>query len=189
MATVGILALQGAFREHARSVAACGHHPVEVRKPAQLADCQALIIPGGESTAIGELMVRFNFIDEVRRFGAAGGPIFGTCAGMVLLAKEIEGSAQLRLGLMDIAVKRNAFGRQVESFEADIHVPALGEEPVRGVFIRAPYVTAVGQGVETLASFDGKVVLVRQGRLLAAAFHPELTTDTRLHAYFLKFLD
>ncbi len=187
--TVGILALQGAFLEHARSVAACGGRPVEIRKPEQLDDCRALIIPGGESTAIGKLMDQFGLFDAVRRFGADGRPIFGTCAGMVLLAREIEGLQQPRLGLMNIAVKRNAFGRQVDSFEADIYVPVLGEAPVRGVFIRAPYVTAVGRGVETLASFDGKVVLVRQGRLLAGAFHPELTADTRLHRYFLSFLD
>lgn len=189
VATVGILALQGAFLEHARAVAACGARAVEIRKPEQLDGCDALIIPGGESTAIGKLMIQFGLFEPVRRFGADGRPIFGTCAGMVLLAKEIEDSAQPRLGLIDIAVKRNAFGRQVDSFEADVHVPVLGEAPVRGVFIRAPYVTAVGRGVETLAGFDGKVVLVRQGRLLAAAFHPELTTDTRLHAYFLGLLN
>lgn len=186
MATVGILALQGAFLEHARSVAACGARAVEIRKPEQLYGCDALIIPGGESTAIGKLMDQFGIFEPVCRFGAEGRPIFGTCAGMVLLAKEIEGSEQPRLGLMDITVRRNAFGRQVDSFEADIDVPVLGGPPVRGVFIRAPYVTAVGPGAETLAVFDGKVVLVRQGRLLAGAFHPELTTDTRLHEYFLS---
>ncbi|MBE0467615.1 MAG: pyridoxal 5'-phosphate synthase glutaminase subunit PdxT [Candidatus Desulforudis sp.] len=189
MITVGILALQGAFLEHVRSLAACGSRTVEVRKAEQLDECQALIIPGGESTTIGKLMDSFGLWNPVRRFAAAGRPIFGTCAGMVLLAKDIEGSEQPRLGLMDIAIKRNAFGRQVDSFEADIHVPVLGEKPVRGVFIRAPFVTAVGSGVETLASFDGKVILVRQGKLLAGAFHPELTTDTRLHQYFLNFLN
>lgn len=189
MFKVGILALQGAFLEHARAVEACGAIPVEIRKPGQLGDCRALIIPGGESTAIGKLMVAFGLLEPVRRFGAEGRPVFGTCAGMVLLAKNIEGSEQTRLGLMDITVRRNAFGRQVDSFEAELHVPALGEGPVRGVFIRAPHVTKVGQGVETLAAFDGKIVLVRQGRLLAGAFHPELTADTRLHRYFLNFLD
>jgi 5'-phosphate synthase pdxT subunit len=189
MLTVGVLALQGAFLEHARSVVACGCRPVEVRRAEQLNDCRALIIPGGESTVIGKMMEEFGLLESVRRFGAEGRPIFGTCAGMVLLAREIEGSEQSRLGLMDVAVKRNAFGRQVDSFEADIHVPVLGETPVRGVFIRAPYVTAVGRGVETLAFFDGKVVLVRQDKLLAGAFHPELTTDTRLHKYFLGFLE
>ncbi|MBE0467144.1 MAG: pyridoxal 5'-phosphate synthase glutaminase subunit PdxT [Candidatus Desulforudis sp.] len=189
MTAVGVLALQGAFLEHARALQACGCRPVEVRKPEQLDDCRALIIPGGESTAIGKLMDEFGLFESVRRFGAGGRPIFGTCAGMVLLAREIEGSEQPRLGLMDIAVKRNAFGRQVDSFEADVLVPVLGEKPVRGVFIRAPYVTAVGRGVETLAVFDGKVVLVGQDKFLAGAFHPELTTDTRLHQYFLRFLD
>lgn len=189
MLTVGVLALQGAFLEHTRALAACGCRAVEIRKAEQLDDCRALIIPGGESTTIGKLMDRGGLWEPVRRFAAEGRPIFGTCAGMVLLAKEIESSEQPRLGLMDIVVMRNAFGRQVESFEADIHVPVLGDPPVRGVFIRAPYVTAVGRGVETLASFDDKVVLVRQGRLLAGAFHPELTADTRLHKYFLRFLD
>lgn len=189
MFKVGILALQGAFREHARAVAACGALPVEIRKPGQLAGCRALIIPGGESTAIGKLLAGFALTEPVRRFGAEGRPVFGTCAGMVLLAKDIEGSGQTRLGLMDITVRRNAFGRQVDSFEAGIDVPVLGPEPVRGVFIRAPQVTAAGPGVETLAVFDGRIVLVRQGTLLAGAFHPELTADTRLHRYFLDFVD
>lgn len=189
MLKVGVLALQGAFLEHARAVEACGALPVEIRKAGQLGDCRALVIPGGESTAIGKLMAAFDLLEPVRRFGFAGRPVFGTCAGMVLLAKDIEGSGQTRLGLMDITVRRNAFGRQVDSFEADIHVPVLGERPLRGVFIRAPQVTVVGPGVETLASFDGKAVLVRQGPLLAGAFHPELTADRRLHRYFLDFVD
>jgi len=189
MLKVGILALQGAFLEHARAIEACGALPVEIRKPGQLGDCRALIIPGGESTAIGKLMAAFDLLEPVRRFGAEGRPVFGTCAGMVLLAKDIEDSEQTRLGLMDITVRRNAFGRQVDSFEAKIHVPVLGDEPVRGVFIRAPHVTAVGPGVEILAAFEEKIILVRQDRLLAGAFHPELTADMRLHRYFLDFVD
>ncbi|MDI6710807.1 MAG: pyridoxal 5'-phosphate synthase glutaminase subunit PdxT [Bacillota bacterium] len=188
---VGILALQGAFIEHARAIRELGCEAVEIRKPGRLDECRALIIPGGESTTIGKLMKEYGLLDPVREKGEAGWPIFGTCAGMVLLAKEIEdaqeidGVPQPRLGLMNITVRRNAFGRQVDSFETDLRVAALGPEPVRAVFIRAPYVTAVGPGTEVLASFDGKIVLVRQGRLLAAAFHPELTPDRRLHRYFL----
>ncbi|MEW6727647.1 pyridoxal 5'-phosphate synthase glutaminase subunit PdxT [Desulforudis sp. 1088] len=183
---VGILALQGAFIEHARAVRACGHDPVEIRKPEQLDDCRALIIPGGESTTIGKLMNEFNLFEVIRARGEQGMPILGTCAGMVLLARVIEESDQPRLGLMNITVKRNAFGRQVDSFEADLAVPTLGDDPVRAVFIRAPYITAVGPGVEVLAVFDGKIVLVRQDRLVASAFHPELTEDLRLHKYFLN---
>lgn len=183
---VGILALQGAFIEHVRAVRACGHDPVEIRKPEQLDDCRALIIPGGESTTIGKLMNEFNLFEVIRARGEQGMPILGTCAGMVLLARVIEESDQPRLGLMNITVKRNAFGRQVDSFEADLAVPTLGDDPVRAVFIRAPYITAVGPGVEVLAVFDGKIVLVRQDRLVASAFHPELTEDLRLHKYFLN---
>lgn len=182
---IGVLAAQGAFREHVRALAACGAAAVEVRKPEQLDGLDGLVIPGGESTAIARILLDFGLFDRVRALGEAGLPIFGTCAGMVLLAKEIEGSTQPRLGLMDITVRRNAFGRQVESFEADLDIPVLGAAPLRGVFIRAPYVVRTGPGVQVLASLEGKIVLVEQGRLLAAAFHPELTTDLRLHRYFL----
>jgi len=182
---IGVLAAQGAFREHIIALGACGVETLEVRKPEHLDGIDGLIIPGGESTAIARLLQDFGLFDKVRAMGEAGLPIFGTCAGMVLLAKEIEGSGQPRLGLMDIAVRRNAFGRQVDSFEADLAIPVLGEEPVRGVFIRAPYVTNAGPGVRVLATLDGKIVLVEQGKFLAAAFHPELTPDLRLHQYFL----
>lgn len=183
---VGVLALQGAFREHCRALERLGAEAVQVRKPAQLEGCRALIIPGGESTTIGKLMESYDLFEPIRRMGEEGVPIFGTCAGMILLAREIEGSNQPRLGLMNIGVSRNAFGRQVESFEASLEVPVLGPEPLKGVFIRAPQVVSVGPGVEVLGQYHDKVVLVRQGKMMAAAFHPELTEDNRLHEFFLS---
>ncbi|WP_027718875.1 pyridoxal 5'-phosphate synthase glutaminase subunit PdxT [Desulfovirgula thermocuniculi] len=184
---VGVLALQGAFREHQQVLEAMGVKTRQVRKPEELEGISALIIPGGESTAIGKLLVDYGLMEPIREMAAGGLPIFGTCAGLILLAKEITGSPQPRLGLMDIRAERNAFGRQVESFEVDLEVPALGEKPLRAVFIRAPYISAVGPGVEVLASLgDGKIVMARQGRYLACAFHPELTEDRRVHRYFLE---
>ncbi|HBT48168.1 MAG TPA: pyridoxal 5'-phosphate synthase glutaminase subunit PdxT [Peptococcaceae bacterium] len=183
---VGVLALQGAFREHIEKLEACGARGREVRKPRELEGVEALIIPGGESTAIGRLMVEFSLLEPIRRRGEQGMPIWGTCAGMVLLAKDIIDSQQTRLSLMDMKVRRNAFGRQVDSFETDLSIPPLGSEPFRGVFIRAPYAEEVGPGVEVLAAVDGKIVAARQGKLLATAFHPELTGDLRFHQYFLK---
>lgn len=185
---VGVLALQGAFLEHCRSLRACGADPVEIRKPEQLEGCRALVIPGGESTTMGRLMTAYDLLTPIREMAAAGTPIFGTCAGMVMLARQVEGLDQTLLGLMNITVKRNGFGRQVDSFEADLQIPVLGKEPLRGVFIRAPYITALGEGVEVLAVYHDKIVLVRQGKLLAASFHPELTDDLRLHKYFLEFV-
>lgn len=183
---VGVLALQGAFREHARVLVHCGCEPVEVRKPEHLEGLTGLIIPGGESTAIGKLLVDFGLMEVLQDKGRAGFPIFGTCAGLILLAKEIEGSNQPSLGLMDIKVKRNAYGRQVDSFEVELPVPQdLGLTPIMAVFIRAPYIERVGPEVTVLSTFQDKIVLARQGNLLAAAFHPELTEDYRLHQYFL----
>ncbi|WP_041458904.1 pyridoxal 5'-phosphate synthase glutaminase subunit PdxT [Ammonifex degensii] len=183
---VGILALQGAFREHAQTLGRLGVETRLVRRPAELEEIEALVIPGGESTTIGRLLFEFSLVDKLLAKAKEGLPVFGTCAGMVLMAREIEGIEQRTLGLMDITVRRNAFGRQVESFEADLQIPVLGDKPFRGVFIRAPFVTRVGAGVEVLAEFEGKPVLVRQGKLLACAFHPELTNDLRLHRYFLE---
>lgn len=182
---VGVLALQGAFREHKWALERLGVSAPLVLKAADLAAIDALIIPGGESTTIGRLLNVFGLMEPLLARVAAGLPVFGTCAGMVLLAREIEGSAQPRLGVMDVTVRRNAFGRQVDSFEIDLMVSVLGPPPFRGVFIRAPYITQVGPGVEVLASLAEKVILVRQGRLLAASFHPELTDDLRLHRYFV----
>lgn len=184
---IGVLALQGAFREHQQMLEALGVKTRQVRKPEELEGICGLIIPGGESTTIGKLLVDYGLMEPIRKRAAEGMPIFGTCAGLILLAKDIAGSEQPRLGLMDMRVERNAFGRQVESFEVDLKVPALGEKPLRAVFIRAPYISAVGPEVEVLARLDdGKIVLAREGRLIACAFHPELTDDNRLHRYFLE---
>lgn len=183
---VGVLALQGAFREHERILAACGVETAQIRKPRQLEGISALIIPGGESTTIGKLLNQFQLFEPVTKMGREGLPIFGTCAGLIMLAREIAGSEQPRLGLMDICVERNAFGRQVDSFEASLDIPAIGGQAFRAVFIRAPYIIEAGRGVEVLASFREKIVFARQGRFLAAAFHPELTGDPRIHKYFLE---
>jgi pyridoxal 5'-phosphate synthase pdxT subunit len=172
---IGVLALQGNFREHAAVLRRLGADPVEVRLPEQLDGLDGLIIPGGESTAITRLMRLYGIDEALRSFRE---PIFGTCAGMILLDRE-------HLGLADIRVRRNAFGRQVRSFEADLDM-GHGDEPVRAVFIRAPWIEDAGPEVEVLAEVDGHPVLARQGRILVAAFHPELTDDTRIHELFLK---
>ena len=183
---IGILALQGAVREHLKSLELCGVTGRPVRKLEDLAGLAGLIIPGGESTTVGKLLERYEMLEPIRERARGGMAVFGTCTGLILLAHEIEGSGQQRLNLMDITIRRNTFGRQVDSFETDLAVPALGPAPLRAVFIRAPEVLAVGAGVEVLARYEGHLVLVRQGRFLGAAFHPELTADTRLHEYFLK---
>lgn len=182
---IGILALQGAFDEHARRLAELGAQPVEVRLPAHLTGLDGLIIPGGESTTIGKLAVTYGLIDPLRDF-ATHKPTWGTCAGMIFLAKDIGHDRQPLLGLMDIAVNRNAFGRQIDSFEQTLSIRPIGDPPFRAIFIRAPLVTAAAPGVDVLATLDdGRIVAVQQGHLLATAFHPELTADTRMHRYFL----
>ncbi|MFN7017630.1 MAG: pyridoxal 5'-phosphate synthase glutaminase subunit PdxT [Fimbriimonadales bacterium] len=185
---VGVLALQGDFAEHLAMLARLGVEGREVRKLRDLEGVDALIIPGGESTTIGKLMARYGLDEAIRARARQGMPIYGTCAGMILLAKHIEGSEQPRLGLMDITVRRNAFGRQIESFEADVPFKPTPERPIRGVFIRAPIVSQIGDGVDTLSELEGKIVAVQQGKLLATAFHPELTDDTRVHQHFLSLL-
>jgi len=174
---IGVLAVQGNFREHAAMLRGLGAEVVEVRLPAQLAGLDALVIPGGESTAIMRLIRLYGLEEAIRAFDA---PVFGTCAGMILLDRE-------HLGLVDVDVERNGYGRQLASFEADLDL-ADGEEPLRGVFIRAPRVTETGPGVEVLASHEGVPVLLREGRFLVAAFHPELTADTRVHERFLELI-
>jgi len=173
--TIGVLALQGNFREHAAMLRALGAEVVEVRKPEQLEGLDGLVIPGGESTAITRLMRLYGIDEALRRFDGA---VFGTCAGMILLDRE-------HLGLVDLVVDRNAYGRQVASFEADLN---LDGQPLRGVFIRAPRVRDLGAEVEVLAEHDGEPVLLRQGRFLVASFHPELTNDTRVHERFLDLV-
>ncbi len=186
---IGVLALQGAFREHEYMIRACGDIETrQIRLPGQLEGIDGLIIPGGESTTMGKLMADYGFLDPIRERAGQGLPVFGTCAGLIMLARDINGSNQPRIGLMDMLVERNAFGRQVDSFEDDIEVPCLGAEPFRAVFIRAPYIMKVGAGVEVLAEYGGRIVAAREGRLLAAAFHPELTSDKRMHEYFLNIV-
>ncbi|MBF7084196.1 pyridoxal 5'-phosphate synthase glutaminase subunit PdxT [Desulfallas sp. Bu1-1] len=183
---IGVLALQGAFREHQWALEKCGVITRQVRKPQELEGIEALVIPGGESTTIGKLLNDFDLMEPVRGLAREGMPIFGTCAGLIMLAKRIKNSRQETLALMDIEVERNAFGRQVESFETDLELTVLGEQPYRAVFIRAPYITSVDNGVEVLANYGEKIVCARQGKFLVAAFHPELTDDLRLHKYFLE---
>lgn len=180
--------MQGAFREHRHALEKLECVGVEIRKPEELETVQGLIIPGGESTTMGKLLAN-GLGDKIKTLAKKDFPIFGTCAGMIILSKKIEDSDQYRLELMDIKVKRNAFGRQVDSFEADLAIPALGSQPVRAVFIRAPFVSEVKPNVGILAEFDGKIVFVRQGNMLASAFHPELTDDLRIHRYFLDIID
>ncbi len=188
---IGVLALQGDFAEHLAMLRRLDVAATPVRLPAQLADLDGLIIPGGESTTIGKLLVAYDLIAPIRQMVAAGKAVWGTCAGMILLAREaVDGiPGQPLLGAMDIVVRRNAFGRQVDSFELDISVPALGEAPFHAVFIRAPLIEQVGSGVQVLARLpaagEGRIVAIRQGNLLATAFHPELTDDPRFHQYFL----
>jgi 5'-phosphate synthase pdxT subunit len=185
---IGVLALQGAFREHIISVETLGASTVAVRLPDQLEGLDGLIIPGGESTAIGKLMATYRFYEPIIHRHNEGMAVWGTCAGAILIAKEItDGLADQRsLELMDIDVRRNAYGRQVASFEADLDFAHVEGGEFRGVFIRAPWIESVGDGVEVLARHDGHIVAARQGRLMATAFHPELTGDPRIHRFFLE---
>jgi 5'-phosphate synthase pdxT subunit len=184
---IGVLALQGAFIEHEKILARLGVQPVEVRLPEHLEGLDGLIIPGGESTTIGKLAMKWHLMEPIRALAQSGRPVWGTCAGMILMAKEVVDGVpdQPLLNVMDIAVRRNAFGRQVDSFEADLTVPVLGAEPFHAVFIRAPLIEHVGEEVETIASLAYGAVAARQGNLLATAFHPELMEDDRFHRYFL----
>ncbi|PJF36809.1 MAG: pyridoxal 5'-phosphate synthase glutaminase subunit PdxT [Candidatus Thermofonsia Clade 1 bacterium] len=180
---IGVLALQGDFAEHAAMLRQIGANPIEVRKAEQLADLHGLIIPGGESTTISRVARASGLYEPLREF-AARKPTWGTCAGAILLAKRVTGQ-EAHLGVMDIAVTRNAFGRQIDSFSTELLVEGF-ERPLRAVFIRAPIIESVGAGVRVLARLpDGRIVAAQQGHLLATAFHPELTPDTRLHTYFL----
>ncbi len=183
---VGVLALQGAFIEHERVLKKLGCETIQVKKREHLDDIDGLIIPGGESTTIGKLMNEFRLTDRIREVAENGMPVFGTCAGLILMAKEIIGSDQPRLGLMNIVAHRNAFGRQVDSFETDLMITGLEDEPFRAVFIRAPYIKEVKSWVEVLARVDDKIVLAREKNFMAAAFHPELTNDPRVHSLFLE---
>jgi len=197
MTRIGVLALQGDFREHLRALERLGAEGRAVRLPRDLDGLDGLIIPGGESTVMGKLMVAYDLDQPLRERIAEGLPIWGTCAGLILLARETDNAmaGQPLLAAMDVRVCRNAFGAQRESFEVNLDVPALGEQPVHAVFIRAPIVESVGAGVDVLARVEpglsgapGEIVAVRQGPLLGTAFHPEVTTDVRFHSYFLSIV-
>lgn len=196
MACIGVLALQGAFREHAVALQRLGAGVRELRQRKHLDGIDALVIPGGESTTMGRLLLELDMMEPLRQRIADGMPVYGSCAGLILLCRNIEGSNQPRLGLLDATVRRNAFGRQVDSFETLLDVKGL-DAPLQAVFIRAPLITAVGPDVDVLAREDMQrhggtgesIVAVRQGHILATSFHPELTPDTRLHDYFLHMVE
>ena len=186
---IGVLASQGAFAEHIAILRRLGVEAVPVRLPEDLKGINGLIIPGGESTTISKLMLAYKLSDEIRKLAKKGIPIWGTCAGMIMLADRLPGSTVEPLGLMKIGVRRNAFGRQKESFETELAIPVLGKKPFPAVFIRAPAIEESNGEVEVLARLDdGTIVAARQGKLLASAFHPELTDDPRFHQYFLKIV-
>jgi 5'-phosphate synthase pdxT subunit len=185
---IGVLALQGAVAEHTRMLSALDAEAVPIRLPSELDILDALVIPGGESTTISKLLSDYNLMEPLRKLANQGFPLLGTCAGMILLAKKVPNLNLESIGVMDIKVKRNAFGRQVDSFEADLNIPALGNGNFHGIFIRAPIIEKVEPGVEILCQLNTAPVAVRQGKLLACAFHPELTNDLRFHRYFLDLV-
>ena len=188
MTKIGVLALQGDFAEHAHMLRKIGVDPVEVRKAEQLKGLDGLIIPGGESTTIGKLAASSGLVEPLRKF-AASHPTWGTCAGAIFLAKRVQGQTP-HLGLMDMTVKRNAFGRQIDSFTQPLDVKGIKGGPYCAVFIRAPIITEVGPGADVLARLDdGTIVAVRQGNMLATSFHPELTPDERMHSYFADMIE
>jgi len=184
----GILAMQGAYHKHRAIMESLGFDAVEVREPHELSSVNGLIIPGGESTVMVKLLARNGIMDILKSRILEGMPVFGTCAGMILLSREIEGMDQPTLGVMDIAVKRNAYGRQIESFEAKLEISGVEGGPFPGVFIRAPKIVSTGKDVEVLSEFESVPVLVRQGNMLAASFHPELTVDRRIHELFASMI-
>ena len=187
---VGVLGLQGDFAEHLRTLRRLGADAIDVRRPEQLDEIDALIIPGGESTTIGKLAERYGFIPKLRDRVVHGMPLWGTCAGAIFIAKDVPGHPHPLASLMDIAVERNAFGRQIDSFEEDLDVRGMAGGPFHAVFIRAPKITSTAEGVDVLATLhDGTVVAAREGKLLATSFHPELTNDDRFHQLFLRMAE
>jgi pyridoxal 5'-phosphate synthase pdxT subunit len=187
MMKIGVLALQGAVREHMLSIEACGVEAVAIKRIEELESIDGLILPGGESTTMRRLMDKYDFLPALKEFAASGKPIFGTCAGMILLAKHLVGYKENHIGAIDMTVERNAFGRQRESFEVPLTITGI-EESYVGIFIRAPYVESVGEDVEVLAKHEERIVMVRQGQFLAASFHPELTDDYRITEYFVRMV-
>ena len=187
MITIGVLGLQGAVEEHLNQIKSSGEQAIIVKKPEQLLDIDGLIIPGGESTTMRKLMDRYGFMEPIKTFFEGKKPIFGTCAGMVLAANELTGDEKAYLGLMDISVKRNGFGRQRDSFEAELSIKGM-EDPYKAVFIRAPFADGIGEGVEVLAVYEENVVAARQDHVLVSAFHPELTGDDRFLQLFIEMV-
>ncbi|WP_099364860.1 pyridoxal 5'-phosphate synthase glutaminase subunit PdxT [Fredinandcohnia onubensis] len=188
MVKIGVLGLQGAVREHVRSVEASGAEAVIIKKVEQLEEIDGIIIPGGESTTMRRLIDKYEFMEPLRSFAKQGKPMFGTCAGLILLAKQLVDYKESHLGIMDIKVERNSFGRQRESFEAELMIPGIAEDFV-GVFIRAPHIVEAGENVEILAKHDGRIVAAREGQFLGCSFHPELTDDHRFTGYFVKMVE
>ncbi|WP_409252439.1 pyridoxal 5'-phosphate synthase glutaminase subunit PdxT [Bacillus sp. SCS-153A] len=188
MVTIGVLGLQGAVREHVRAIQANGAEAVVVKKATQLEGIDGLIFPGGESTTMRRLIDLYGFMEPMKEFIAQGKPVFGTCAGLILLAKNIVGYDEPHLGVMDVTVERNSFGRQRESFEVDLDIAHVGEG-YNAVFIRAPHIVEAGENVEVLAKHDGRIVLAREGQFLGCSFHPELTSDNRLTGYFIQMVE
>ncbi|MDN7247600.1 pyridoxal 5'-phosphate synthase glutaminase subunit PdxT [Planococcus shenhongbingii] len=187
MKRVGVLALQGAVREHVQSIEACGAEAVLVKWPKDLEALDALILPGGESTAMRRLIDRYSLMGSLREFAASGKPMFGTCAGLILLAGKVVGYDEPHLGVMDVIVERNSFGRQVDSFEASLSIKGI-DNPFEAVFIRAPHIVSAGPTTEVLCEHDGKIVMARSGQFLGCSFHPELTKDHRITEYFLSMI-
>ncbi|MDF1511110.1 pyridoxal 5'-phosphate synthase glutaminase subunit PdxT [Robertmurraya sp. DFI.2.37] len=187
MIKVGVLALQGAVREHVQAIEACGAEAVVIKKKEQLANVEGLVMPGGESTAIRRLIDKYDFMDELKKFAQAGKPMFGTCAGLILLARNVVGHDEPHIGVMDVTVERNSFGRQRESFEANLTISGIAEN-YNAVFIRAPHIVNAGENVEILAKHHERIVMARDGNLLGCSFHPELTDDYRITAYFIEMI-
>lgn len=187
MLKIGVLALQGAVREHVKCLQADDVEVVTVKKVEQLQDLDGLVFPGGESTTMRKLIDKYGFFEPLKQFGESGKPIFGTCAGLILMAKSIVGQDSGHLGLMDMTVQRNAFGRQRESFETDLIVSGVGDD-IRAIFIRAPLIVEVGENVEILSKYGGEIVAAKQDHYLACSFHPELTDDHRFHQYFIEMV-
>lgn len=188
MAIIGVLALQGAVREHIRSIEGCGATAIEIKQKGQLAEIDGLILPGGESTTMRRLIDSYGFFEAIQDFGKQGKPVFGTCAGLILMANEIDGQADAHLGLMNMKVARNAFGRQIASFEAKLDISTIADD-FNAVFIRAPYVMEAGPEVEVLAAYKDRIVAARQGQFVCTAFHPELSDDHRFIAYFVEMVE
>ncbi|MED3553758.1 pyridoxal 5'-phosphate synthase glutaminase subunit PdxT [Cytobacillus praedii] len=187
MIKIGVLGLQGAVREHIQSIEACGAEAIVIKHKEQLDEADGLILPGGESTTMRKLIDKYDFMRGLKEFAESGKPMFGTCAGLILLAKNIIGYDEPHIGVMDVKVERNSFGRQKESFEADLDIAGVAED-FQAVFIRAPHIVQAGENVEILAKHKERIVAAREGNILGCSFHPELTDDHRLTAYFINMV-